>query len=70
MPLRADTLLIDTDRGLCTLTFRGMVPLQSADERVRVAVSVDADRPSGDVAASARVADEPSACSGRRAATT
>jgi hypothetical protein len=33
--LRADTLWIDTDNELCTLTFRGMVPLQSADERGR-----------------------------------
>jgi hypothetical protein len=58
--LRADTLWIDTDRGLCTLTFRGMVPVQSADERGRVVVSMDADRPSGEVGISPRVANEPS----------
>ena len=34
--MRADTLFIDTDRGLCTLTFRGMVALESADESGRV----------------------------------
>jgi hypothetical protein len=43
--LRADTLWIDTDRGLCTLTFRGMVPLQAADERGRIVVSWEPERP-------------------------
>lgn len=39
--LRADTLWIDTDRELVTVTFRGMVPLQSAEERGRVVLSTD-----------------------------
>ena len=58
--LRADTLWIDTDRGVCTLTFRGMVPLHSADEMGRVVVSTESDRPSGEIGTSARIADEPS----------
>jgi hypothetical protein len=53
--LRADTLWIDTDSALCTVTFRGMVPLQGADERGRIVVSSErappevgrADEPSG-----------------------
>src|SRR5262249_17455776 len=52
--LRADTLWIDTDNALCTVTFRGMAVLQSADEHGRVVVSMEPDRPS-----MAR-ADEPS----------
>lgn len=51
--LRADTLWIDTDRGICAVTFRGMVPLQSADERGRVVVSVEAEAPPAEGAARA-----------------
>jgi hypothetical protein len=56
--LRADTLWIDTDHGLCTLTFRGMVPLQSAGEKGRVVVSTDADRPQAEPAPAPRAAGE------------
>ena len=58
--LRADTLWIDTDRGICTLTFRGTVPVQSPDERGRVVVSTEAERPSGEIGSAPRLADEPS----------
>ena len=44
--MRADTLAIDTDRALLTLTFRGMVPLESADEPGRVTVTM-AQAPAG-----------------------
>jgi hypothetical protein len=38
--LRADTLWIDTDRALCTLTYRGHVPLAHPDEAGRVLVTL------------------------------
>ncbi|UQA56566.1 DUF2169 family type VI secretion system accessory protein [Polyangium aurulentum] len=38
--LRADTLWIDTDRALCTLTYRGQVPLSHPDEAGRVLVTL------------------------------
>jgi hypothetical protein len=40
--LTADTLWIDTDRGICTLTFRGQVFLRSYTEKVVVRVSAAA----------------------------
>lgn len=48
IPLSPDTLLIDTDRGLCTLTFRGhrAIPEASFAGRVRVALD-DADAVEG-----------------------
>lgn len=51
--MRADTLLIDTDRALVTLTFRGMLPLESADEpgRVTVTMATSGSEPSGVVRA-------------------
>ncbi|MEP7120053.1 MAG: DUF2169 domain-containing protein [Byssovorax sp.] len=39
-----DTLCIDTNRGLCTLTFRGRVALEHPQERGRVVVTVEAAR--------------------------
>lgn len=39
--MRVDTLWIDTDRAACTLTFRGMIPLESATERGRVTVVME-----------------------------
>ncbi len=39
--LRADTLWIDTDRGVCTMTWRGAVPLAHAGETGRVVVTED-----------------------------
>jgi hypothetical protein len=38
--LRADTLWIDTDRALCTLTFRGQLQLERAEEEGRVLVGM------------------------------
>ncbi|WP_437572020.1 DUF2169 family type VI secretion system accessory protein [Sorangium sp. So ce542] len=43
MRLRCDTLWIDADRGICTLTWRGAVPLRHAAEEVTVVVT--AERP-------------------------
>ncbi|MFO0759863.1 MAG: DUF2169 domain-containing protein [Byssovorax sp.] len=39
--MKADTLWIDADRGLCTMTFRGQVSLQEPDERGRVLVALE-----------------------------
>jgi hypothetical protein len=39
--MRGDTLLIDTDRGVCSLVFRGLVPLASVDERGRVLIAME-----------------------------
>lgn len=41
VPLRCDTLWIDTDRALCTLTWRGQIPVNHPDEPGRVVISVD-----------------------------
>ncbi|MCK6590181.1 MAG: DUF2169 domain-containing protein, partial [Polyangiaceae bacterium] len=43
--LIADTLFIDTDRGICTLVWRGRVGLRSADEKGRITVSIAEDAP-------------------------
>lgn len=37
--MRPDTLAIHTDRGICTLTFRGHLPLSHPDEKGRVLVA-------------------------------
>ncbi|AKT40632.1 DUF2169 family type VI secretion system accessory protein [Chondromyces crocatus] len=39
--LRCDTLVIDTDRGVCTLAWRGWVPLSSPEEAGRVMVTCE-----------------------------
>jgi hypothetical protein len=65
--LRADTLWIDTDRGLCTLTWRGQLTLGAAGERGRVLVVLE--RPGEKLsfadalraAVSAGLGDEPAA---------
>ena len=36
-----DTLWIDTDRGICTLTWRGHVPLEVRTQAVRVLVAME-----------------------------
>lgn len=41
--LRADTLWIDTDRGICTLVWRGMLGLRGAREAGRVAVWMEGE---------------------------
>ncbi|MFO0761050.1 MAG: DUF2169 domain-containing protein [Byssovorax sp.] len=41
LDLRCDTLWIDTDRGICTLVWRGQVPLGRRDEPGRVIVAMD-----------------------------
>jgi hypothetical protein len=38
IPMRADTLTIDADRGVCTLTFRGHVVLAHPEEKGRIVV--------------------------------
>lgn len=43
--LIADTLFIDTDRGICTLVWRGRVGLRSADEKGQITVSIAEDAP-------------------------
>lgn len=42
--LRCDTLWIDTDRGVCTLVWRGMVSLALPQETGRIVVWIDAPR--------------------------
>ncbi len=41
IPMRADTLWIDTDRSLATVTWRGQIPMSAADEPGRVLVGMD-----------------------------
>jgi hypothetical protein len=41
LELRADTLWIDTERSLCTVTWRGQLPLQRPDEAGRVVVALE-----------------------------
>ncbi|WP_438002368.1 DUF2169 domain-containing protein [Sorangium sp. So ce185] len=41
VPLRADLLWIDTARGLCTLTWRGQIPLDHPQEEGRVLVALE-----------------------------
>jgi hypothetical protein len=41
VPLRCDTLWIDTDRGVCTLAWRAQVPLKHPDEEGRVVVALE-----------------------------
>lgn len=40
-----DTMWIDTDRGRCSLTWRALVPLEAADARGRITVSLEAPPP-------------------------
>lgn len=41
LPMTADLLWIDTDRGICTLTYRGLVPLPRPDHPGRVVVAME-----------------------------
>ena len=41
----ADTLLIDTERGICTLTWRAQIPIMDPGDAQRVVVSTDPPRP-------------------------
>lgn len=41
VPLRADTLWIETDRAICSLTWRGQVRLQHANQPGRVTVTME-----------------------------
>ncbi|WP_437652720.1 DUF2169 domain-containing protein [Sorangium sp. So ce1182] len=50
MRLRCDTLWIDADRGICTLTWRGAVPLRHPAEDVTVVVTAERPRREQDVA--------------------
>jgi hypothetical protein len=44
--MRADTLWIDTDRAVCTVTWRAQIPLRRRDDAGRVVVTLEAmDRP-------------------------
>ncbi len=47
VPLRCDTLWLDTDRALCTLTWRAQVPIKHPDEAGRVVISLDTAGQSG-----------------------
>ncbi|WP_437678421.1 DUF2169 domain-containing protein [Sorangium sp. So ce131] len=49
MRMRCDTLWIDADRGICTLTWRGAVPLRHAAEDVTVIVTAERPQGGGDV---------------------
>ena len=43
---RRDTLWIDTNRGLCTLTWRGQIPLHARDQEGTIAIAAEeANRP-------------------------
>lgn len=42
LAMRCDSLWIDTDRAICTLTWRGEIALSSRDERGRVLVGLEA----------------------------
>ncbi|MDC3987218.1 DUF2169 family type VI secretion system accessory protein [Polyangium jinanense] len=50
-PMRADTLWIDTDRLLCTLTFRAQIPMRQRDEPGEVRIWLDNAPPSKSAAA-------------------
>ncbi|WP_437690662.1 DUF2169 domain-containing protein [Sorangium sp. So ce176] len=50
MRLRCDTLWIDADRGICTLTWRGAVPLRHLAEDVTVVVTAERPQAEQDVA--------------------
>lgn len=41
LELSADTLWIDTDRSICTLTFRGQLPLDGRDQPGRIFIGVE-----------------------------
>lgn len=41
LPLMADTLWIDTDRALCTVTWRGLLPLERRDQAGRIFVALE-----------------------------
>ena len=41
LPMRADTLWIDTDRAICTLTWRGQLSLSHPQQRGRVVVAME-----------------------------
>lgn len=41
LSMRADTLWIDTDRGICTVTWRGQLPLEHPQMRGRVSIAMD-----------------------------
>jgi hypothetical protein len=41
LPLRADLLWIDTNRAICTMTWRAQVSLKSRDERGRVVIALE-----------------------------
>jgi hypothetical protein len=41
LPLVADTLWIDTDRSICTLTWRGQIPLQERDPPGLVRIGIE-----------------------------
>ncbi|EYF05450.1 DUF2169 family type VI secretion system accessory protein [Chondromyces apiculatus] len=41
LEMRPDTLLIDTDRGVCSLLFRGILPLSHASESGRVLIAME-----------------------------
>jgi hypothetical protein len=47
VPLRCDTLWIDTDRALCTLTWRAQVPLNHPEEQGRVVLTLDSPGQTG-----------------------
>ncbi|WP_170319776.1 DUF2169 family type VI secretion system accessory protein [Polyangium spumosum] len=46
LDLRADLLWIDTDRGICTVTYRGRVPLKHAEEPGQIIVTLSRGAPS------------------------
>lgn len=50
LALRADTLWIDTTRGICTLTWRGQLPIERPDRVPRIIVDTDKDGDSREAA--------------------
>lgn len=59
VPLRCDTLCIDTDRRVCTLVWRGLVALERADEAGRVTITADGENKENGSAAASGEAEGP-----------
>ena len=67
LAMRADTLSIDTDRRIATLVFRGQMPIENRDERVRIAVLLETPGQEAKVADADRVLASRGSSTGIRA---
>ncbi len=59
--LVADTLLVDTDRGVCCVVWRGRIGLRTADEAGRISVLLDAQELADDEVEDAQLTIPPQA---------